>query len=105
MLNRWLEMNDQDKFTERVFVTVREMYTLVKNLLADVPTSQDHHATHIELEATPVRFDKIIVTHSERRRINSMGCPVLASDIRGRAKKSYFAAVDYKLGSRHRDND
>lgn len=39
MLNRWLAMNDQDKFTERVFVTVREMYTLVKNLLADVPTS------------------------------------------------------------------
>lgn len=34
-----------------------------------------------------------------------MGCPKLASEIRGRRKKSYFAGVDYKLGSRHRDSD
>lgn len=105
MLNRWLAMNDQDKFTERVFVTVREMYTLVKNLLADIPTSQDHYATHSELEATPPRFDKILLAQSENRRLNSMGCPKLASEIRGRRKKSYFAGVDYKLGSRHRDSD
>ena len=105
MLNRWLAMNDQDKFNERVFVTVREMYTLVKNLLADVPTSQDIHSNHIELEATPPRFDKILLAQSEQRRLKSMGDPILASEIRGRRKKSYYAAVDYKLGSRHRDPD
>ena len=60
MIDRWLALNDQEKFTERIFVTVREMYTLVKNMLADVPTSQDHHSTHIELEAKPPRFDKIL---------------------------------------------
>ena len=31
MLSRWLAMNDQDKFTERIFYAVREMYTCVKN--------------------------------------------------------------------------
>ena len=81
MLNRWLAMNDQDKFNERVFVTVREMYTLVKNLLADVPTSQDNHSNHIELEATPPRFDKILLAQSEQRRMKSMGDPLLASEI------------------------
>jgi len=39
MMNRWLAMNDQEKFTERIFVTIREMYTLVKGMLHDVPTS------------------------------------------------------------------
>ena len=39
MLSRWLTINDQEKFTERIFVTVREMFTVVKNLIADVPSS------------------------------------------------------------------
>ena len=39
MLNKWLAINDQDKFTGRIFFTVREMYTVVKNKLADLPTS------------------------------------------------------------------
>lgn len=98
-------MNDQDKFTERIFVTVREMYTLVKNMLADIPTSQDHHAKHIELEATPPRFDKILSEQAEKRRLNALGCPKLAAEIRQGRMKSYFSGVDYKLGSHHRDND
>ena len=39
MLSRWLTINDQEKFTERIFTTVREMYTVVKSMIADVPTS------------------------------------------------------------------
>mmetsp|Transcript_40377 Transcript_40377/g.52939 ORF Transcript_40377/g.52939 Transcript_40377/m.52939 type:complete len:195 (+) Transcript_40377:258-842(+) len=61
MISRWLGINDQEKFTERIFNTVREMFTVVKNLLADVPTSQDFHANHIDLEAKPPRFDKILL--------------------------------------------
>ena len=30
MLSRWLAMNDQEKFTSRIFFTVREMFTVVK---------------------------------------------------------------------------
>ena len=105
MLSRWLTINDQEKFTERIFTTVREMYTVVKNMIADVPTSQDHHSEHIELQATPPRFDKILLAQAERRRVNSKGDPALSADIRRRRTKSYFAAVDYKIGSRHRDAD
>ena len=105
MLSRWLTINDQEKFTERIFGTVREMYTVIKSLLAEVPTSQDHHSDHIELEATPPRFDKILLAQAERRRDNSKGDSTLSADIRRRRTKSYFEAVDFKVGSRHRDND
>ena len=37
--------------------------------------------------------------------MKSMGDPLLASEIRGRRKKTYYEGVDYKLGSRHRDGD
>lgn len=59
MLSKWLLINDQDKFSSRIFLTVREMFTVVKSQLADVPTSQEHHATHPELRAVADRFDKI----------------------------------------------
>lgn len=36
---KFLQKNDQDKFTSRIFFTVREMFTVVKNQLAEVPTS------------------------------------------------------------------
>ena len=39
MISNWLKMNDQDKFTGRIFFTVRQMFTVVKSQLAEVPTS------------------------------------------------------------------
>ena len=36
MLSKWLTVNDQDKLTGRIFFTVRDMYTCVKNQLAEV---------------------------------------------------------------------
>lgn len=60
ILSRWLTINDQEKFTTRIFSTVREMFTVVKNVLAEVPTSQDHHNTHDRLSVTLPRFDKIV---------------------------------------------
>ena len=53
-------INDQEKFTGRIFFTIREMYTVVKNRVADKPTSHDTHATHGELSITLPRFDKVI---------------------------------------------
>ena len=68
MLGRWLTINDQDKFTGRIYYTVREMFTVIKNQLADVPTSQDFHSNHVELNATPPRFDRMIVDLNNKRR-------------------------------------
>ena len=68
ILNRWLLINDQDKFTGRIFFTVRDMFTVVKSKLADVPTSQDHHASHHELAVTMPRFDKVIQGIGETKR-------------------------------------
>ena len=67
-LNRWLMINDQDKFTGRIFFTIREMYTVVKNRMADKPTSHDKHETHQELSVTLPRFDKVITGLNEQRR-------------------------------------
>ena len=55
-------------FTGRIFFTVREMFTVVKNKLADVPTSQEHHASPAELAVSLPRFDKVILGISETKR-------------------------------------
>lgn len=60
MLSRWLTINDQEKFTSRIFFTIREMFTVVKTKLFDVPTSQETHATHIDLKTEVPRFDKLV---------------------------------------------
>jgi len=31
ILSKWLTINDQDEFTGRIYFTVREMYTVIKN--------------------------------------------------------------------------
>lgn len=67
-LNKWLNINDQDKFTGRIFFTIREMYTVVKCKLADVPTSQDHHASQENMNITLPRFDKMITKLNEDKR-------------------------------------
>ena len=41
ILARWLSINDQDMFTGRIFFTIREMYTVIKNQVATVPTSHE----------------------------------------------------------------
>lgn len=107
MLSRWLTINDQDKFTGRIFYTVREMFTVVKNQLADVPTSQEMHAKHVDLTATPPRFDKMITDLSNKKRTHASqmhreklmqsGLPL------NRRTKSYFEEVEFKVGSRHTD--
>jgi hypothetical protein len=31
ILTKWLTINDQDMFTGRIYFTIREMYTVIKN--------------------------------------------------------------------------
>ena len=74
-LNRWLSTtNDQDKFTGRIFFTLREMFTVVKNKMADKPTSQDHHASHAELSVALPRFDKVIMGMKDVQRKKMSSC-------------------------------
>ena len=108
MLSRWLTINDQDKFTGRIFYTVREMFTVIKNQLAEVPTSQDQHSKHVELEARPPRFDKMITDLSTKKRQHASQMhreKLMKSDMPlNRRTQSYFEGVDFKIGSRHNDN-
>ena len=108
ILSRWLAVNDQDRLTERIFNTTREMFTVIKNQLFDVPTSQGIHAKHDELNCTLPRFDKMIKT-IENDRVNkkhfigkrSNSTTRAMQDVGGRRCKSYFETMDLKVGSRH----
>jgi len=102
-LTKWLTINDDDKFTERIFFTVREMFTVVKNKIADKPTSQDHHdqhASHQELAIMLPRFDKVIRgVEDNRRKQNNSQNKVPSYN---RRTRGYFNEPDFKIGSRHR---
>lgn len=84
------------------------MFTVIKNQLADVPTSQELHAKHVELTATPHRFDKDIthLSNKKRQQASSMHRQNLMNSEMPlqRRTKSYFEGVDFKVGSRHNDN-
>ena len=105
MLSRWLTINDQDKFTGRIYYTVREMFTVIKNQLADVPTSQDFHSNHVELNATPPRFDRMIVDLNNKRRQKANSQIRLDGVANERRRKAYFEGFDFKIGSFHMDNN
>lgn len=62
-------INDQDKFTGRIYFTVREMFTVVKNQMAELTTAHDIFATQKLLkDSVAPRFDKIIVKQQEENR-------------------------------------
>ena len=110
ILSRWLTINDQDKFSSRIFYTVREMFTVIKAQLHDVPTSQEIHAAHIDLSADEPRFDQMRTSiennrrHSEHKAANRTRSQRQNREAAlKRFKRSGFEALDYKVGSRHRD--
>ena len=106
MLSKWLLVNDQDKLTGRIFFTIREMFTCVKNQLADVGTSQDFHNSHVELNISLPRFDKVLHgIHADRVRRNNYSEVKMASTMNKRRVNSYLDAfsTDFKIGSKHRD--
>jgi len=98
-LQRWLTINDQDKFTGRIFFTVREMYTVVKSRMAEKPTSHDNHASHAELNVTLPRFDKIITGLNEKRRNQAMSVSNVPEAVNLRYR-SFFPEGDIKIGSK-----
>mgnify|MGYP007095114376 CR=1 FL=1 len=99
-------LNDQEKLTGRIFFTVREMFTNVKNQLAEMPTSQENHASHNELKYTLPRFDKVLHgIHADRVRRNNYSTSEVKNGNATRRAKSYFSTTvsDFKIGSKHRD--
>ena len=80
------------------------MFTVVKSLLAEVPTSQEHHATHDKIKVMLPRFDKYIQSINEKRRDQGYKNSHSAAKIRqNRREKSYGQTLDFKIGSKHRD--
>ena len=101
ILNRWLEINDQDKFTGRIYFTVREMYTVVRNSIAEVPTSHDSFVKGKPIAKAP-RFDMMITRLKEdQRQMNASQTRFVDTKARDNRIKSYFETVDNKIGGRH----
>lgn len=42
ILTKWLTINDQDMFTGRIYFTIREMYTVIKNQIATITTNHEN---------------------------------------------------------------
>lgn len=58
-IEKWLLINDVDEFISKIYFTIRELYTLIKN--QEVPnTTATTFFTGRQAEKVP-RFDKIIL--------------------------------------------
>ena len=79
------------------------MFTHVKAQLADVGSTQEFHNSHVELNITLPRFDKVLHSiHADRVRRNNYSEVKMAPNANRRVK-SYFESSDFKIGSKHRD--
>ena len=67
-IENWLEINDVDDFRVRIFTTVRDMFTIIKNqdAIQSSVESQFQWVTYDESLKAP-RIDKLIEKHRSRR--------------------------------------
>lgn len=72
-IEQWLKINDQDEFTKRIYFTLREIYTVVRNLEAPINSNKSFF-TGRKAERVP-RFDKILLEAQHGDRLRSMGIP------------------------------
>jgi len=64
ILDKWLKINDQDEYTGRIYFTVREMATVVKNQVSTATTARESFSAQKMFEKSePARFDKIAIHH------------------------------------------
>lgn len=67
-IERWLAINDQEEFTRRVFVTTREIFTIINNSRAPVTLAKEEfNGAQIEHHSKPPRFDQLILKHKGKR--------------------------------------
>ena len=79
---------------------------MVKNQLHDVPTSQEHHATHEVIpHATPPNFNSIQINNTKQRLRAASAAEQrkVGYYTKNRKRKTMFETVDFKIGSRHAD--
>lgn len=48
ILTKWLMINDQDMFTGRIYFTIREMYTVIKNQIATITTNHENFVSPVK---------------------------------------------------------
>ena len=50
ILTNWLTINDQDMFTGRIYFTIREMYTVIKNQIATITTNHENFVSPVKYQ-------------------------------------------------------
>jgi len=58
-IERWISINDQDEFFKRIYFTIREIHTIVRNQEAPITTKKEVFQG-LKAERAP-RFDKILL--------------------------------------------
>lgn len=60
IIDKWLRINDQEDFSRRIYLSLVELYTVVRNKVAVVPTTQDNFFKVAAYQGSePPRFDLI----------------------------------------------
>ena len=60
-LEKWIEINEMNELSQKLYITLRDMYTRVFNNTATITTKDDSFAwPKVEPEALPPRYDKLI---------------------------------------------
>jgi hypothetical protein len=57
-IEKWISLNNQDEFTKRIYFTIREIHTIVRNLEASSTTAVNFYNGR-KADKVP-RFDKIL---------------------------------------------
>jgi hypothetical protein len=55
-IERWLGINDQEEFTQKIYCTLRDIYTFLSNMEAPVTTAMNEFKGQ-QVDQKPPRFD------------------------------------------------
>lgn len=96
-IERWLQVNDQDEFTKRIYYTVRDVFTIIRNQEAPISLARhEFNGMPIDEHAKPPRFDQLITKHKGKRPVfdgrNTAGDNIYNPliDSKGRFKRFVF---------------
>lgn len=65
-IDRWLQINDDETYAKRIYFTVRDIYTFLKN--KEPPQTLMHDGYRGEqTQGKPPRFDQVIVKYKGKR--------------------------------------
>ena len=68
ILEKWLAINDQDEFTRRIFSTIRNIYTVIRNQEAPVSLATvEFNGEPMDEHSKPPRFDQVILKYKGKR--------------------------------------